>query len=307
MNRKFKVIIAVALVMIMSMSQMALAKSNNGIGWGQNKELKASWGHGRESAPGYRKKLEKFTLIDGKRIKVNDKNLDFNDAPPMIKNGRTLIPVRAITEALDGLVFWDGVDFIATIISPEGDVMIRFYLSEDNYGGHVLVYKSEGGLTELADDGWVFDGEVDLDVLPGIHENRTYVPLRFIGELFGLGVHYDPWTGAIDIIDGPTIIPDPDNLDFDFDIGISEKSYEIFINEKGSEFEKVLELSPDTDYTTESAIDFGFDNLPDYATGATLVLKLKDDAFDDYGEFDFILEFAGDIQAIFRELTVNIK
>ncbi len=313
MNRRFKVFIAVALVMVMAMSQMALAKTNNGIGWGQQTEqAKADREHGRDSAPGYHKILERFTVIDGNRIKVNKRNVNF-DAPPMIIDGRTLIPVRAIVEILDGLVFWDADEFMASIISPDGDVMIEFYLDEDNYGGQVWVYRYEdGGLEDPADELWVFDGKVDLDVLPGIHQNRTYVPLRFIAEIFSLGVHYDPWTGAIDILDGPRILADPDNRKFEFDVDDSDVDpLVVYIDENESGFEGIhgLDYSPEfgeEDYTTRAALDLELKDIPDYATGATLVLYLDESVLDDKGLYNFVLRFTGGLQDIFRKLTIRI-
>ncbi|MBQ2880508.1 MAG: hypothetical protein IJE27_07410 [Anaerotignum sp.] len=40
--------------------------------------------------------------VDGKQMSIDD-----SGATPIIKGGRTLLPVRAVVEALDGRVGWD--------------------------------------------------------------------------------------------------------------------------------------------------------------------------------------------------------
>ena len=41
--------------------------------------------------------------------------------------------------------------------------------------------------------------KVTIDAPPGLINNRTFVPLRFIAEELGLEVGYNPDTGMIDI------------------------------------------------------------------------------------------------------------
>lgn len=322
MKRKLKVVLAISLVLTMAMSQMAFAKSDNSGGRGQDNGSANGQMNGqmngvasvKEKAAGYQKNLSNFTEIDPNRIRVNNRYMNF-DTAPMIKDGRTLVPVRAVIESLGGLVFWDEEDFVASIISPDGDVMIKFYLDEDQYGGLVEVYYSEGGVTDPYDDD-LWDGPyaVDLDVLPGLHNNRTYVPLRFIAEIFGLGVHYDPWTGDINILDGPMILKDTDNLGFEYDLDDvdDDGGIRIFIDENDVPFIGLYGIVnanyKSVEYTTESAVDFKLDNkLPTYATEATLVLTLDEDNFDDEGVYKFVLKFAGDLQDIFRKLVITIE
>lgn len=99
------------------------------------------------------------------------------DTPPVIKQGRTLIPVRAITEGLGANVTWNGEERKVTV--SKGDIEIIFQL----------------------EDGKVFvDGEEKvIDVPAQIMNNRTIVPLRFIAEELGLKVDYDGDTGTIEI------------------------------------------------------------------------------------------------------------
>ncbi len=143
--------------------------------------------------------LEKFTSVEGSKIKFNKKSILF-DTAPVIKEGRTLIPIRAITEGMGGTVKWDGAEMIVTVTHPDSDVEIVFYLKT--------------GKVEV-------DGEeVTIDVKPGLHNNRTYVPLRFIAETFGLKVSHDGKTGETDIEKGPSL--DPGKVVFEEEADIDE-------------------------------------------------------------------------------------
>jgi len=122
-----------------------------------------------------------FSFMDGKKIKVNDKHLNF-DVKPVIKEGRILIPVRAITEGMGADVNWDASSSIVTITSADGDTIIMFYLD-----------KSDNGKVTV-------NGEkVVIDVKPGMVNNRTFVPLRFIAETLGFDVNHSDKTGEINL------------------------------------------------------------------------------------------------------------
>lgn len=91
------------------------------------------------------------------------------DTPPVIKEGRTLIPVRAISEGMGAEVEWNAEEKIVTI--TKGDKVIVFELTENKV--------------------FVDDVETIIDVPAKVMNNRTMVPLRFIAEQLGLKVGYD--------------------------------------------------------------------------------------------------------------------
>ncbi|MDI6601869.1 MAG: copper amine oxidase N-terminal domain-containing protein [Thermoanaerobacteraceae bacterium] len=122
-------------------------------------------------------KFNKFTA----KMTVKGKELQF-DVPPVIKDGKTLIPVRAIMEALGATVKWDQSTNTVTII--KGNTTIQFVLGESK----VLVNGNE----------------VNLDVPAMEISNRTFVPLRFIAETLGEKVNYDNNTGDVNIEDNNT-------------------------------------------------------------------------------------------------------
>jgi len=99
------------------------------------------------------------------------------DTPPVIKEGRTLLPLRAISEATGAAVAWDAVERKVTI--TQGEKEIVFSLAE----GKVFV-----------------DGvEANIDVPGQVMNNRTMVPMRFIIENLGLKVQWDADTETIEI------------------------------------------------------------------------------------------------------------
>lgn len=132
--------------------------------------------------------LKGFTFMEKMQIRAKHRELKF-DVPPVIKDGRTLIPVRAITEAMGATVDYDAEEGIVTVTSADEEIVIKFYLNEEDEG---KITVTKDGETE----------DVTTDVRPGIINNRTFVPLRFIAETLGLKVTHDGRTGGIDIDEG---------------------------------------------------------------------------------------------------------
>jgi hypothetical protein len=122
-------------------------------------------------------------------VMVNGKSVEF-DVPPTLINGRTLVPFRAIFEALGMEVRW----------SPE----TRTAIGTSNHTEVVLTV----GSIEAAINGSM----KVLDVPPMIVNGRTLVPLRFVGEALGADVKWYPDTRDITIttsIEPPVITPMP--------------------------------------------------------------------------------------------------
>lgn len=120
--------------------------------------------------------LENVNVIPVENIFIGDNNIKF-DTPPVIKEGRTLIPVRAISESLGAHVDWNAEEKIVTITKEEK--VIVFYLAENKV--------------------YVNDNEVEIDVPAEVMNNRTMVPIRFIAEQLGLKVQWDEELQVIEI------------------------------------------------------------------------------------------------------------
>lgn len=108
------------------------------------------------------------------KIKVRGKNAKF-DVPPVIKGGRMLIPVRAVTQSLGAKVDYDAATGQVTITKGETTVIITLGSRQ------ILV----NGVPQ------------ELDVPAQAINNRTFVPLRFLAEIFGQKVDYDAEKGEV--------------------------------------------------------------------------------------------------------------
>lgn len=91
------------------------------------------------------------------------------DAPPVVADGRTLCPLRAVTESLGGTASFDGET--KTV-----------FLSCHGHNIRLTV-----GSLEAFSDGLIYA----LDAPPVIIESRTFLPLRFIAERLSLNLSYD--------------------------------------------------------------------------------------------------------------------
>jgi hypothetical protein len=112
-------------------------------------------------------------------ITVNgtSKSIDAQGSTPVIKDGKTLLPIRTLIESLGGTVEWSATEQKVTI----------------NLNGHSMVLWI--GKTSALVDG----GNTTLDVAPQIINGRTYLPLRFISEKLGASVNWDDKTQTITI------------------------------------------------------------------------------------------------------------
>ena len=107
--------------------------------------------------------------IDGKTMTTTA-----TEGYPMITEGRTLVPLRAIFEALGATLAYDPAT--RQIDAHKGERFIS--LAINNPQASVIVGSGSAQF-------------VNLDVPPTINNSRTYVPLRFIGEALGCDVKYE--------------------------------------------------------------------------------------------------------------------
>ena len=119
-------------------------------------------------------------------LKINDpditvngisKKIDAQGSKPIIKNGRTLLPIRTLIESLGGTISWDATEKKVTI----------------ELNGHSIILWIDK-TTAL-----VNGSKVKLDVAPIIINGRTYLPLRFISENLGASVDWDETTKTVTI------------------------------------------------------------------------------------------------------------
>ncbi|WP_284640904.1 stalk domain-containing protein [Paenibacillus silviterrae] len=112
------------------------------------------------------------------------------DAQPEISEGRTMVPVRLITEALGYKVTFDD-DTRAVQLSKDGRTI-------ELYVGKTGIKRLEEGKEAV---------QKATDVAPYIKEDRTYVPIRFFAEEIGLDVQWHNDTRTAIIREKTTIKP----------------------------------------------------------------------------------------------------
>ncbi len=110
-------------------------------------------------------------------VLVNGTAVEFEDQAPFIENDRTLVPMRAIFEALGAYVDWDEETRTVVSYDPVSDVSI----------------------TMQADSNVMFVGEkeVTLDVPAKIVNDRTVVPVRAVAEGMNSVVDWDEATRTV--------------------------------------------------------------------------------------------------------------
>jgi hypothetical protein len=123
------------------------------------------------SRVGYFKIPESFSNIKNTKpitVYLNGTELYF-DSEPVIKNQKTMVPVRKIFNSLGASVEWDGIT--KTVTSGSGDKNIS--------------------LTIGSDIAYVNGSEIQLEAAPFLQDDITFVPLKFVSENLGADVKWD--------------------------------------------------------------------------------------------------------------------
>ena len=126
----------------------------------------------------------KYEVIDNSVITVyiNGESVYF-DVEPQLINGRTMVPMRAIFEALDCEVEWDNDNQQITATKKEDAVVTTIVMQIDK------------------NSMMVDEEEKILDVAPTLVDGRTLVPVRAISEALGVNVEWHNPIQAVDIYD----------------------------------------------------------------------------------------------------------
>lgn len=112
-------------------------------------------------------------------VYLNGSKLNF-DVPPQIVNGRTLVPMRAIFEALGASVSWDNAT--KTVLGTKGSIIFKMDTTSNIY--------------------YINDEAKVSDVAPMVQNGRTLVPLRIIAESLQCRVDYNGSTNIVTIESG---------------------------------------------------------------------------------------------------------
>jgi len=114
-----------------------------------------------------------FMTVNSNRLEIDPGR----GTKPLIIQGRTILPIRAVVEALGGSISWDGKERKITIVRK--DTVIEMWI----------------GNKEMLING----SKVTNDVPPAIIGGRTYVPVRFVAENLNCDVGWDGATHTVTI------------------------------------------------------------------------------------------------------------
>ncbi len=126
-------------------------------------------------------------------VQLNGAYVHFADAQPEKVNGRVMVPFRAIAEALGAEVDYNA----GAITAKKNGQTLAFSL-----GGKQLTGTDSAGKTVKT---------MQLDTAPYKKDGRTYVPVRFFAEAFGLTVQWDQDMQTAVLYDRAALVSDIDS------------------------------------------------------------------------------------------------
>ena len=125
----------------------------------------------------------------GVSVQVNGENISFPNASPEVTNGRTMVPMRAVLEALGAKV--DYADDTRTVTATLGDVSLTHVIDTNTI---------EMGSGE----------KLTMDTTSYVSKGSTLVPLRFFSQALGYEVYWDEGQRTAVVIDKADFISKTD-------------------------------------------------------------------------------------------------
>ena len=125
----------------------------------------------------------------GVSVQVNGENVTFPNASPAVINGRTMVPMRAVLEALGATVDYDGET--GTVQARLGDVTLTHVIGTD------AIQTASGE-------------KLTMDTTSYTKNGSTLVPLRFFSQALGYEVYWDEGAHTAVVIDKASAIAEID-------------------------------------------------------------------------------------------------
>lgn len=207
-------------------------------------------------------------------VEVNGEAVEFPDAKPFIdENGRVLVPLRPIADAMGMDVVWDEKNREAVFSRDYDENNFRLYDAGYGlliyekitfsigseaavyYGSWAMINKSliDGVMADVIVDTKEENRDVIMDTEAVIVDDRIYAPVRYLAEAIGYTVSWDVASRTVVITnDDYEPIPEP---------SITEPSVEPVLSDKALDelgFFSIMYLSVSQD--TASYMDIYYDN-----------------------------------------------
>lgn len=120
-----------------------------------------------------------MVFAENENVVVGEKLTFDEGAEPIIHNERIMIPLRAVSKALDATVYW--FNDTQTIQIVHYDTLLSLQIGNSVMGKYKIVNGEPSEESET----------ISLEIAPMIFNDRTYIPLRAISEAFDASISWD--------------------------------------------------------------------------------------------------------------------
>lgn len=152
-------------------------------------------------------------------VNLNGSRIEFSDQEPVIIDGRTMVPFRAIAESLGCIVEWYPEMREVYVAYGEAELAKIIVFAVDQQQVRIVKYfNTERGLDQEI-------SEIKTDVAPAILNDRTMIPLRTLTDSMGADVSWDETTKTVAInLDNSGFVSASDNKCLEF---LNERFYKV--------------------------------------------------------------------------------
>lgn len=212
---------------------------------------------------------EIIVTLDGDKLQFEQQ--------PIVQNGRVLVPMRTIFEAMGATVAWDAPT--KTVVGIKDSTNIKMKI-----GNKELI---KNGQTML------------LDVPPQIVNNRTLVPIRAVAESFDANVSWDANRKTVIINTSKSSVPDLSTGEIPYTY--LESELQVLLGEDYEYFKKCM-FSTASQYDEQSQVLVITGNYPDLYTDMRGIVSL-----DKNGQINIAFLRGDNIEYYANSTNVNIN
>lgn len=167
-------------------------------------------------------------------VNGEERSIDAEGTAPTVENGRTLVPIRAVIEAMGGNADWQAETRTAVLTLGEDTVKLTIDSTEAFFN----------------------DRKDELDTAPMLINGRTMLPIRYIAECFAFIVDWNEATRTVSIAkeikaEEPTEEPEKEKKTLVVYFSASGHTEKVANYIKDAMGADILELVPEQEYTDD--------------------------------------------------------